>query len=106
VAIIDTRPFAHDPVTGAVSQWYHYDEASDEIILEDVVDLETIGEFNREQAKVNTGRFKDGFHWIGSIPMPIYWKLKQAHVFDDPKLLRRWWLSDEAAPFRGRDMRL
>ena len=65
MAIIDTRPFSRDQATGAVKQWYHYDDETDEIIIEDVLDLETIGNYNRERAKENTGRFKDGMNWIG-----------------------------------------
>lgn len=104
--MIRTRPFAHDPDTGAVTKWWHYDDADDTAIIEDVIDLKSVAEFNAEMRKVNTGRFGDGLHWIGSIPMPIYWRLKKRGIFDDQKAFRRWWMSDEAAPFRGRDMRV
>jgi hypothetical protein len=103
--LLQTRPFEHDAL-GNVTKWWHYDDVTDDAIIEDVVDLKSVGEFNREVAKENTGRFGDGIHWIGSIPMPIYWRLKQRGVLDDDRALKRWWLSDEAAPFRGRDMRL
>ena len=106
MAIIDTRPFSRDQATGAVKQWYHYDDETDEIIIEDVLDLETIGNYNRERAKVNTGRFKDGMNWIGSIPMPVYLRLQKRRVFEDQKEFRKWWMSEESAPFRGRDMRV
>lgn len=103
--MLQTRPFEHDAL-GNVTKWWHYDDADDEAIIEDVIDLQSVGEFNKEMAKDNTGRFGDGMHWIGSIPMPIYWRLKTQGILDDGPRLRRWWLSDEAAPFRGRNMRL
>ena len=103
--MLQTRPFAHDEL-GNVTKWWHYDDATDEATIEDVVDLQSVGEFNKERAKENTGRFADGMHWIGSIPMPIYWRLQAQGVLEDGPRLRRWWLSDEAAPFRGRNMRL
>ena len=104
--MLSTRPFSHDPLTGAVSKWFHYDDVTDEVFIEDVVDLQAIGDYNREMAKTNTGRFQDGIHWIGSIPPAIHWRLKQRGVFDDQQSFRRWWTSEEAAPFRGRDMRV
>ena len=106
MALIDRRPWETCPITGKVTKWYEYDEDTDEVIIEDVIDWDAYGEFNKEARKENTGRFGDGMAWIGSMPMPIYWRLKERGIFDDPKLFRRWWLSDESLPFRGRDMRL
>lgn len=104
--MLRTRPFAHNPNTGAVSKWYHYDDDTDEVYIEDVVDYAAYAAYNREMAKANTGRFEDGMHWIGSIDPATHHRLKERGVLSDQKAFRRWWNSDESAPFRGRDMRL
>lgn len=104
--MIETLPWEVDPETGAETKRFHYDYSDDSITIEDLIDIDTIGAFNYEARKQNTGRFADGMHWIGSIPLPIYQRLQKRGVFEDPKEFQKWWLSDESLPFRGRDMRV
>ncbi len=104
--MIETRPWEVDPTTGKVTKWYHYDHSDDTFYIEDVIDLDAVGAHNAELRKYNTGRFKDGMHWIGSIPLPIHARLQKEGILQDPDRFRKWWLSDDALPFRGRDMRL
>lgn len=98
--MIRTLPFDHDPNTGQVTKWWHHDMATDEVWIESVIDMDTIAESSKELRKNDTGKFGDGMHRVAQIPLPIYWKLKQRHVFEDQKEFRRWWQSDEAAPFK------
>ena len=105
--MLQTRPFSHDPDTGAVTKWWHYDDVTDEAIIEDVIDFDAYGRANAiRKGELDGTRFKHDFNWIGQIPAPVYWRLKKAGIMDDESRLKKWWLTDEAAPFRGRTMRL
>ncbi len=97
--MIRSRLFSHDPETNTTKIW-HYDDEKDEAWIETKWDLNAIGQENAEIRKEDTGRFNDGLHRIGQIPMALYWKLKTQGVLDDKRLFRRWWQSDEAEPFK------
>lgn len=97
------RLFEHVPELGQ-TKWWYYDDATDEAYIETVYDHDAYGASSVEQRKLNDGtRFGDLAH-IAQIPMALYWKLKARGVFDDQRAFRRWFQSDEAAPFKVRDL--
>lgn len=102
--MIRKRLFDHNPELNTTSWWY-WDDSNDDVWIEEVQNDEgQLHEFAKESRKDDVGRFNDGLHLVGSIPMPLYMKLKARHVFDDHTAFVRWWNSDEALPYKTREM--
>lgn len=101
--MIQTRLFEHNAEFG-YTKWWHYDPDTDEAWIETKWDLEAYGEIAKDGQNNDTGRFNDGMHRVAQIPMALYQKLKTQGVFDDKRAFRRWFQSDEAAPFKLRKM--
>lgn len=98
------RLFEHVPEMG-YTKWWYYDDATDECYIETVWDQDHYGEANATLRKEKHGtRMGDGMEHVAQIPMALYWKLKTRGVFDDQRDFRRWWQSDEAAPFKVREL--
>lgn len=102
--MIETRLMEKDPVLGQTKLW-HYDHATDEAWIETKWDLDAYGAAGVEAQKENDGkRMGDGMEKIAQIPMALYWKLKNKGIFDDDRAFRRWFQSDEARPFKVRNL--
>lgn len=105
--MIETRPWSHD-AAGKVTKWWHYDRETDEVWIETVMDLDSYGETSKDLRDATSGqRYGDGLQLIGQLPPVLYWRLKAQGVFDPDdnyRAFRRWWNSDEALPFKCRDI--
>ena len=99
---MEKRLFDVDPFTGA-TQFFYYDEGTDETIIETVQDYEGVLEFNK--ASYNSvderTRWGDG-KLIARIPLNLFYQLKAAGTVDDDAAFRRWLNDSENRFFRTR----
>jgi len=79
------RLFDYDPNTGT-TKWWHYDADRDEATIETVFDISDIVDQNKRQYAATDERTRWG-EWskVASIPRPLFYKLKQQGIIDDPK---------------------
>jgi len=59
------RLFDHDPLSG-LTEWFHYDDATDKITIETVDDVEPVLDANKRS--YNEGRKSTDFRRIATIP--------------------------------------
>lgn len=98
------RLWEKDDVLGQ-TKWWYYDPDTDEAWIETVWDVEAYGTSSVEQQKFRDGtKMGDGMEQVAQIPMALFYRLNQQGVFDDQRAFRRWFQSDEAAPFKVRNL--
>lgn len=103
---MEKRLFDVDPLTGA-TQYFHYDEMTDETVIETVQDLEPLFDFNAatynsidEKAKWGDGKV------VARLPLNIYMDLKQRGILDDQRKFRQWLNDRDNLKFRTRPGRV
>ena len=98
--------FDYDPETGT-TKWWHYDADKDEAKIETVFEVGGIIEANKEQFNSTDERAKWG-EWsrVASIPMALYYRLKQQGILDDRAALKRWLNDPDNRLFRTRPGRV
>jgi hypothetical protein len=101
---MERRFFERDPLTGA-ERYFLYDHSDDSFTIEQVEDVEDLVEQNKALANEDTGSF-DEFHRVASIPMSIYFELKEKGILDDQAALRRWLNDRDNRVFRTRHGRV
>ena len=98
----------YDPAT-KTTQWFHYDEATDQYGLETVQDVGAIveankGQFNQVDERAN---WKGDQHHIASIPLSIYHELaKISNNFKDQRVIKKWLNDPDNKVFRTRPGRV
>lgn len=100
---LEKRLFSTDPFLGQ-TKWWYYDDVTDEAWIETVFDTQAYGESSAELRKESHGTKFGDMARVAQIPMALYWRLKKQHVFEDQRAFRRWFQSDEAAPFKVREL--
>jgi hypothetical protein len=80
----------HVPETGT-TRYFHYDDTDDSFTIETVQDVGELVEDNKAQFNEYTSldRMGEGRR-VASIPMNVYWDLKQRGIVDDPAAFKRW----------------
>ena len=102
------RILDYDPDT-KTTQWFHYDEATDQYGLETVQDVGAIveankGQFNQVDERAN---WKGDQHHIDSIPLSIYHELaKISNNFKDQRVIKKWLNDPDNRVFRTRPGRI
>lgn len=85
------KVLSHDPASG-ITRFYHWDESTDEFVIQTTQETEHIVEANKFALNNAPKRWSD-MDRIASIPVSIYFDLKKKGIVDDPKAFKRW-LSD------------
>jgi hypothetical protein len=83
-----TRELDRDPTSGR-RRWFHWNDEDKTFTIETEQDVTDLVELNKEVAKEDTGRFGE-FTRVASVPMNVYFDLKQKGVIDDAKKLKAW----------------
>lgn len=82
--MIDTRLLSHDPETG-ISEFIHYDEATDDIILE-LYQESPLDDVNRAKYNAHSShsatRWKGEWHHVASIPLVEMERLRRERRID------------------------
>ena len=95
---MDTRLFDYNPETG-ITEIFHYDEITGNFTIEERQEVTNLVEQNKYLANEDTGRFTET-HRVASIPLTIYWSLKQQGILDDDKKFRAWLNDPDNRMFR------
>ena len=104
----DRRVLSQDVNTGITTNFTFEDgntgrEADDKIVIEQCQDVTAIIESNRRQLNMVDKHAKYG-EWskVASIPLNIYYDLKQKGILDNPKRMKKWLNSPDNRYFRTR----
>lgn len=103
--MIESRVFDVDPVSG-MQRFFHYDDETDEFTIETHQDVEALLEATQARQNDAPSDWKGDMHWVGSIPLNVYYQLKRQ--YRDPEELGRralHWLQ-EHNKFKTRTGRL
>lgn len=100
------RLFDYDPLTGT-TKWWHYDADRDEAKIETVFEVGDLVERNKKEYAATDERARWG-EWskVASIPMALFYRLKQQGIIDDPAAMKKWLNSPENKFFRTRPGRV
>ena len=94
------RIFNHDDFTGITSYWL-YDEGTDTATIKASQNVEPLLELNKIDFNEAPTGWGDGRR-VASIPLNVYWDLKQKGIVGDQKALRRWLNDPDNRLFRTR----
>jgi len=100
------RLFDYDPTTGT-TKWWHYDADKDEATIETVFEVGDLIEQNKASFNSVDERAKWG-EWskVASIPMQLFYRLKNQGIVDDPAAMKRWLNDPDNKLFRTRPGRV
>ena len=100
------RLFDYDPTTGT-TKWWHYDADRDEAKIETVFEVGDLVERNKKEYAATDERARWG-EWskVASIPMALFYRLKQQGIIDDSAAMKKWLNSPENKFFRTRPGRV
>lgn len=96
--------FNIDPVSGIKSVW-HYDDATDTAFIEKRQDVTEIIDNNKRQFNEDHGRYGE-WNKVASIPLNVYYDLKQKGIVDDPVAMKKWLNDPDNRFFRTRPGRV
>lgn len=96
--------FNIDPVSGIKSIW-HYDDATDTAFIEKRQDVTEIIDNNKRQFNEDHGRYGE-WNKVASIPLNVYYDLKQKGIVDDPVAMKKWLNDPDNRFFRTRPGRV
>ena len=84
------RLFSRDPVSG-VEKWFHYDDDTDQCVIETVQDAQHIVDdaTRIRNNKTSLDRWGDGKH-VGFVPMSIYSKWCAEGKLGDQRVIREF----------------
>lgn len=100
------RLFDYDPETGT-TKWWHYDADKDEATIETVFEVGDLIEQNKKLYADTDERTRYG-EWsrVASIPMALFYRLKNQGIIDDPAAMKRWLNDPDNRFFRTRPGRV
>jgi len=100
------RLFDYDPETGT-TKWWHYDADKDEATIETVFEVGDLIEQNKRLYADTDERTRYG-EWsrVASIPMALFYRLKNQGIIDDPAAMKRWLNDPDNKFFRTRPGRV
>ena len=92
---------SHDSMTGITKYWN--DNGDGTYTIETDQDMTGIIESNKKQHNATDKHTKHG-EWskVASIPMTVYYDLKQKGIVDDPKAFKKWLNDPDNKFFRTR----
>ena len=93
----DGRVLDYDAATNT-TEIFHFDPETEGFAIETHQEVEPIIEANKFLYNEDTGSRHGDLTRVASIPLNIYWKLKQDGIIDDQKKFRAW-LNDSSNRF-------
>ena len=96
--------FNIDPLSGITSYW-HYDDTTDTAFIEKRQDVTAIVEANKAEMNQDHGRYGE-WNKVASIPLSVFYDLKQKGIVDDPAAMKKWLNDSENKFFRTRPGRV
>lgn len=96
--------FNLDPLSGIKSVW-HYDDTTDTAFIEKRQDVTAIVEANKAEINQDHGRYGE-WSKVASIPLSVFYDLKQKGIVDDPVAMKKWLNDSENKFFRTRPGRV
>lgn len=93
------RLFSHDAEQGITKYWHV--NGNGEYVVETVQDVSQIADFNRRQYNETPDKYGD-VNKVASIPLSVYYQLKQQGIADDPVALKKWLNDSDNQVFRTR----
>ena|ERR1035437_1288918 len=103
--VADGRLLDHDAETG-LTEYFHYDPDTEGFVIETVQDVTAIIEANKFLYNEDTGSRQGDLTRVASIPLSIYWGLKQKGIIDDQKRFAAWLNDSDNRFFRTRGGRV
>lgn len=85
-----------------ITRWFDYDWETDTFGIHTEQDLEPSIEANKALFNDAPTNWRGDMHLVASIPMSIYFDLKQKGITDDDEAMKRWLNSSENQVFRTR----
>ncbi len=85
-----------------ITRWFDYDWETDTFGIHTEQDLEPSIEANKALFNDAQTNWRGDMHLVASIPMSIYFDLKQKGIADDDAAMKRWLNSSENQVFRTR----
>lgn len=85
-----------------ITRWFDYDWETDTFGIHTEQDLEPSIEANKQLYNEAPTNWRGDMHLVASIPMSIYFDLKQKGIADDDAAMKRWLNSSENQVFRTR----
>lgn len=105
MSVEDRRFFDHDPETG-ITEFFHYDEASDGFTMHTQQDVTGLLDINKYLSNEDSGERYGDMTRVASIPLIIFAQLKRDGVIDNPKRFKAWLNDPENRYFRTRGGRV
>ena len=94
-----SRVFDTDPALNLTRYW-HWDEDKEQAVIETRQEVTDLLDANKAEANEASTGWKGDMHKVASIPLNVYYDLKQKGIIDDPKAFKRWLNSPENRFFR------
>ena len=102
-SVSHTRVIEVDPAT-RTKKLFHWDAATQSFTIEVVTDVEDVIEQAKlERNNINTKSWKGDMHKVASLPLSIWFKLRQSGCLQDQKCIRKFLLDPENRHFLTRD---
>lgn len=85
-----------------ITRWFDYDEESDTFGIHTEQDVAPAIEANKQLFNEAPTNWRGDMHLVASIPMSIYFDLKQKGIADDDAAMKRWLNDPDNRVFRTR----
>lgn len=85
-----------------ITRWFDYDEDTDTFGIHTEQNVMPAVEANKQLFNDAPTNWRGDMHLVASIPMSIYFDLKQKGIADDDAAMKRWLNSSENQVFRTR----
>lgn len=92
------RLFEVDPVSGK-RKWFYWNDEDKSFTIETEQDVTDLVEHNTALQNADTDRYGE-WNRVASVPVSVYWDLKQRGIIDDPKKLKAWLNDSDNRKFR------
>lgn len=85
-----------------ITRWFDYDEDTDTFGIHTEQDVAPAIEANKQLFNEAPTNWRGDMHLVASIPMSIYFDLKQKGIADDDAAMKRWLNDPDNRVFRTR----
>jgi len=99
---VSDRYFFNQNAELGITRWFDYDWETDTFGIHTEQDLEPSIEANKALFNDAQTNWRGDMHLVASIPMSIYFDLKQKGIADDDAAMKRWLNDADNQVFRTR----